>query len=37
MTEAGDHIAALFTDIQISGSMDGMKLAHAVHTRGPTS
>ncbi len=28
-------IALLFTDIQMPGSMDGLKLAHAVHERWP--
>jgi CheY-like chemotaxis protein len=31
--EAGPDIHVIFTDIQIPGSMDGLKLAHAV--RGP--
>ena len=29
-------IDLLFTDIQMPGSMDGLKLAHAVHDRWPT-
>jgi two-component sensor histidine kinase/CheY-like chemotaxis protein len=33
--EARSDIALLFTDIQMPGSMDGLKLAHAVHTRWP--
>lgn len=33
--ESRDDIAALFTDIQMPGSMDGLKLAHLVHTRWP--
>jgi two-component sensor histidine kinase/FixJ family two-component response regulator len=33
--EARDDISLLFTDIQMPGSMDGLKLAHAVHTRWP--
>ena len=33
--EGRDDISLLFTDIQMPGSMDGLKLAHAVHTRWP--
>src|SRR5712671_658528 len=33
--EARSDIALLFTDIQMPGSMDGLKLAHAVHRRWP--
>jgi two-component sensor histidine kinase len=33
--EARDDISVLFTDIQMPGSMDGLKLAHVVHTRWP--
>jgi len=33
--EARDDISLLFTDIQMPGSMDGLKLAHATHTRWP--
>ena len=33
--ESRSDIALLFTDIQIPGSMDGLKLAHAVHERWP--
>lgn len=33
--EARSDIALLFTDIQMPGSMDGLKLAHAVHERWP--
>ena len=33
--EARSDIALLFTDIQMPGSMDGLKLAHAVHQRWP--
>ncbi len=33
--QARDDISMLFTDIQMPGSMDGLKLAHAVHTRWP--
>lgn len=33
--EARSDIALLFTDIQMPGSMDGLKLAHAVHARWP--
>jgi CheY-like chemotaxis protein len=31
--ESRSDIAMLFTDIQMPGSMDGLKLAHAVHER----
>ncbi len=31
--ESRSDIALLFTDIQMPGSMDGLKLAHAVHAR----
>ena len=33
--ESRDDISLMFTDIQMPGSMDGLKLAHAVHTRWP--
>src|SRR5215212_3015585 len=33
--ETRDDISMLFTDIQMPGSMDGLKLAHAVHKRWP--
>jgi two-component sensor histidine kinase/DNA-binding response OmpR family regulator len=33
--EARDDISMLFTDIQMPGSMDGLKLAHVTHTRWP--
>jgi two-component sensor histidine kinase/DNA-binding response OmpR family regulator len=33
--ESRDDISLLFTDIQMPGSMDGLKLAHAVHSRWP--
>src|ERR1700731_2765143 len=33
--ESRSDIALLFTDIQMPGSMDGLKLAHAVHKRLP--
>jgi two-component sensor histidine kinase len=33
--ESRSDIALLFTDIQMPGSMDGLKLAHAVHGRWP--
>ena len=33
--EARSDISLLFTDIQMPGSMDGLKLAHAVRTRWP--
>jgi len=33
--ESRDDISLLFTDIQMPGTMDGLKLAHAVHSRWP--
>src|ERR1700709_989371 len=33
--ESRSDISLLFTDIQMPGSMDGLKLAHAVHHRAP--
>ncbi len=33
--ESRSDIALLFTDIQMPGGMDGLKLAHAVHKRWP--
>ena len=33
--ESRDDISLLFTDIQMPGSMDGLKLAHAANTRWP--
>jgi CheY-like chemotaxis protein len=33
--ESRTDIALLFTDIQMPGTMDGLKLAHAVHERWP--
>jgi CheY-like chemotaxis protein len=33
--ESRSDIALLFTDIQMPGSLDGLKLAHAVHERWP--
>jgi DNA-binding NtrC family response regulator len=33
--EARDDIVLLFTDVQMPGSMDGLKLAHAVRNRWP--
>ena len=33
--ESRSDIALLFTDIQMPGQMDGLKLAHAVHERWP--
>lgn len=33
--EARSDISLLFTDIQMPGSMDGLKLAHTVHNRWP--
>src|SRR6201996_5939472 len=34
--ESQSDIELLFTDIQMPGSMDGLKLAHAVHERWPS-
>src|SRR3954463_16560588 len=33
--ESRSDIALVFTDIQMPGSMDGLKLAHVVHARWP--
>lgn len=33
--ESRDDISLLFTDIQMPGSMDGLKLAHTAHSRWP--
>src|SRR5271169_4880465 len=33
--ESRSDVALLFTDIQMPGSMDGLKLAHTVHERWP--
>ncbi|WP_249781075.1 response regulator [Bradyrhizobium sp. dw_78] len=33
--ESRSDIALMFTDIQMAGSMNGLKLAHAVHERWP--
>src|ERR1035438_5488974 len=33
--ESRSDIALMFTDIQMPGSVDGLKLAHAVRERGP--
>src|SRR5215210_3247712 len=33
--ESRDDISLLFTDVQMPGSMDGLKLAHAAHKRWP--
>jgi CheY-like chemotaxis protein len=33
--DSRSDIALLFTDIQMPGTMDGLMLAHAVHTRWP--
>lgn len=33
--ESRDDISLLFTDIQMPGTMDGLKLAHAAHSRWP--
>lgn len=33
--ESRSDISLLFSDIQMPGSMDGLKLAHAVHARWP--
>jgi len=35
LLESRTDIALLLTDIQMPGSMDGLKLAHTVHTRWP--
>ena len=35
LLEARSDIAVLFTDINMPGSMDGLKLAHAVYNRWP--
>ena len=34
--ESRSDIALLFSDIQMPGTMDGLKLAHAVHSRWPS-
>ena len=34
--ESRSDISLLFTDIQMPGSIDGLKLAHAVHDRWPS-
>ncbi|SRR5258708_72865 len=34
--ESRSDISLLFTDIQMPGTMDGLKLAHAVHARWPS-
>ncbi len=34
--ETRSDISLLFSDIQMPGSMDGLKLAHAVHARWPS-
>src|SRR6187200_2874124 len=34
--ESRSDISLLFTDIQMPGTMDGLKLAHAVHDRWPS-
>jgi CheY-like chemotaxis protein len=34
--ESRSDISMLFSDIQMPGSMDGLKLAHAVHDRWPS-
>jgi CheY-like chemotaxis protein len=34
--ETRSDISVLFTDIQMPGSMDGLRLAHAVHDRWPS-
>ena len=33
--EGRDDVSVLFTDIQMPGSMDGLRLAHVVHSRWP--
>jgi CheY-like chemotaxis protein len=35
--EARSDICIVFTDIQMPGSMDGLKLAHFIRYRGPPS
>ncbi|WP_247562926.1 response regulator [Bradyrhizobium sp. 188] len=35
--ESRSDISLLFSDIQMPGTMDGLKLAHAVHDRWPAS
>ena len=35
--ESRSDISLLFSDIQMPGSMDGLKLAHAVHDRWPSA
>jgi len=35
LLEARNYIVLLFTDVQMPGSMDGIKLAHAVRDRWP--
>ena len=35
LLERHDHIRILFTDVDMPGSMDGLKLAHAVKDRWP--
>jgi CheY-like chemotaxis protein len=37
LLEARSDIELLFTDIQMPGTMNGLKLAHAVHERCPPS
>ena len=34
--ESRSDISLLFTDIQMPGNIDGLKLAHAVHKRWPS-
>jgi len=36
LLESRNNISVLFTDINMPGSMDGLKLAHAVRDRWPT-
>ena len=36
LLESRSDISLLFTDIQMPGTMDGLKLAHAVHDRWPS-
>ncbi len=36
LLESRSDIELLFTDIQMPGSMNGLKLAHAVHERWPS-
>lgn len=37
MMESGAHVDLLVTDVQMPGSMDGIQLSAAVHSRWPTT